>query len=146
MKNSTLHDHLAKLKEERAQATIENDEYRMRLDEIVEALEEQAGFLMYAPGVAGGDKDQAQVRIDELKQLDWRAGMEMQGELYTEVDDAEGAIRVWREIVERYPDDLNAVLALAFRLQRAAKYREADLLFAGLRESEEPGAAQTGEQ
>ena len=37
-----LHDHLAKLKSERDQATMEDDEYKMRLDDIVEALEEQA--------------------------------------------------------------------------------------------------------
>ena len=42
MKASAVHDHLASLKAERDQATIEDDEYRMRLDEIVEALEEQA--------------------------------------------------------------------------------------------------------
>ena len=42
MKASGLHDYLAQLKAERDQATIEDDEYKMRLDEIVEALEEQA--------------------------------------------------------------------------------------------------------
>ena len=42
MKESVLHDHLVKLKAERDQATIEDDEYKMRLDDIVEALEEQA--------------------------------------------------------------------------------------------------------
>ena len=42
MSQSELHDHLARLKTERDQATIEDSEYQMRLDEIVEALEQQA--------------------------------------------------------------------------------------------------------
>ena len=41
MTGTELHDHLAQLKAERAQTTIEDGEYQMRLDEIVEALEEQ---------------------------------------------------------------------------------------------------------
>ena len=42
MSQSELHDHLARLKSERDQATIEDGEYQMRLDEIIEALEQQA--------------------------------------------------------------------------------------------------------
>ena len=37
MTGTELHDHLAQLKAERAQTTIEDGEYQMRLDEIVEA-------------------------------------------------------------------------------------------------------------
>jgi tetratricopeptide (TPR) repeat protein len=103
----------------------------------VAAHEEQIGYLIYAPGIAGGDKKEAARRIEELKALDWRAGMWMQADLQRETEETDGLIVTYGEMVERDEDDLSAREALAFALQGAGRYRDADRHFALLLDSGE---------
>ena len=53
MSRQELHDHLARLKEEREKLDVVDSEYQLRLDEIIESLEQQRlypeSFDQYSP-------------------------------------------------------------------------------------------------
>jgi tetratricopeptide (TPR) repeat protein len=103
----------------------------------VEARMEEIGFLTNAPGVAGGDLDKAEKRIDELVSLDRRQAMFMRAALRSKQKDTEGAIATYREMVELDENDADARQALAFSLQASGNYREADQHFGHLLENDD---------
>ena len=92
--------------------------------------------MTHAPGIAGGDKQKARELVEELKPLDWRAAMFSLAEIHREEKDTERAISVYEAMVERDAEDFQALLALAFALQSAGKYRESDRQFKTLLENE----------
>ena len=61
-----------------------------------EARNEQIGFLVNAPGVAGGDLDQAWQRALELEKLDWRDGLRWQAVIQFKKEDVEGGLATSR--------------------------------------------------
>jgi len=103
----------------------------------VEARQEQIGFLTQAPGIAGGDRDRARELIEELKTIDWREGMLMQGMLLQAEEDPAGVIANYNEMIERDAGDAEARQALAFSLQAAERYPESDRHFAVLLEGDD---------
>jgi len=107
----------------------------------VEARQEQIGFLIEAPGFAGGDKDKARKRIENLRAIDWRTAMLMQGMLLQAEEDRAGAIATYEKVVERDPGDGETRQALAFALQAAERYPEADRHFAVLLDDDDPARA-----
>jgi tetratricopeptide (TPR) repeat protein len=76
----------------------------------LDAREEEIGFLLSAPGIAGGDVDKAKPKIEELKGLDWRRGTIMQVAMLQGAGDTEGAVKD-RRLLARFPDDHGARLA-----------------------------------
>ena len=108
----------------------------------VEARAEEIGFLIHAPGIAGGDADRARERIAELEKLDWRDAMLQRAELFAKEENAEGRVDVYRQLVERYPDDEWVRQRLAYGLQSAGHYGESDAQFALLLESDDPRISQ----
>ena len=107
----------------------------------VEARLEEIGFLIQAPGIAGGDKDKARRRIEEVKPLDWRQAMLMQGMLNQAEQDTDGAIATYNQMIERDGEDFEARQALAFTLQSMERYKESDVHFAALLEGDHEGRA-----
>ena len=99
----------------------------IRLDpNNLDAREEEIGFLLSAPGIAGGDVDKARPKIEELKGLDWRRGTLMQVAMLQGAGDTEGAIKLFGELLARFPDDHTVRLGLALTLQEAKRFKEAD--------------------
>lgn len=92
----------------------------------VEARAEEIGFLLAAPGIAGGDKEKARRRAEELLALDARRGSTMKALLMRADGDAEGAVRLLRDHLQRHPDDHDNRLMLAMFLQDAKRFAEAD--------------------
>ena len=90
------------------------------------AREEEIGFLLNAPGIAGGDVDKAKPKIEELKGLDWRRGMLMQVAMLRGEGDSEGAIGALGGLLARFPEDHDVRVALALTLQEAGRFKEAD--------------------
>ncbi len=106
--------------------------------ENIDARMEQIGFFIHAPGIAGGSMTRAQELIEELKPLSWRDAMYMQAEMYEKQEDPTMAAPTYAEIVERDAEDLEARQSLAFALQAAGKYHEADEHFMMLLEVDDP--------
>ncbi len=92
----------------------------------VEARAEEIGFLINAPGIAGGSKEKARARIEDLMRLDAQRGTTMQVLLLRSEGDTEGAIKALQEHLARAPGDANNRLLLALTLQEAKRFREAD--------------------
>jgi tetratricopeptide (TPR) repeat protein len=104
----------------------------------VEARQEQIGFLTEAPGFAGGDKKAAAEKIEELKAIDWHAGMWSQADLYRAKQETEGLIATYSEMLAEDESNHHARQSLAFTLQSQGRYREADRHFSVLLASDEP--------
>ncbi|MDH3745256.1 MAG: tetratricopeptide repeat protein [Acidobacteriota bacterium] len=103
----------------------------------VDVRTEEIGYLTYAPGIAGGDKQKAQKRIDDLKTIDLRQAMQMQAGLSREVGDDNGSIEARRALLEHDPDDKQAALDLALALIRAERFEESDPILLGLELSDD---------
>ncbi|MCP3981211.1 MAG: tetratricopeptide repeat protein [bacterium] len=109
--------------------------------ENVDALEEEIGFLLQAPSIAGGSKSKARDRIRNLEQIDWRRGRLMQAMLdYTENDYA-ATEAVYLELLEREPQDAALRMNLGYVLQRQEKYAAADRAFGLLAENDDRDVA-----
>jgi len=102
----------------------------------VAARAEEVGFLINAPGFAGGDKERGRRRIEELKEIDWETGMSMLVELELLEEHPDRAIEIRRELVAADPDNTSHRTNLAFLLQGQERYKEADAEFTALTMSE----------
>ena len=103
----------------------------------VEARSEQIGFLINAPGFAGGSTSKAREKIAELKPLDWREAMLFEAEIAGAEDDAEEERRIYEQMLERDKDDESVRMRLAMQLQGAGNYAEADRHLRILAESDD---------
>lgn len=92
----------------------------------LDARAEEIGFLISAPGIAGGSKEKGKAKIAELLRLDPRRGTTMKAMLLRSEGESESAITLLREHLGRYPDDHDNCLLLAMALQDARRFREAD--------------------
>lgn len=92
----------------------------------LDAREEEIGFLLNAPGVAGGDIDKAKVKIGQLKELDWRRGTVLEVAMLRQGDDTEGAIALLKALLARFPEDHASRISLGLCLQQAKRFAEAD--------------------
>ena len=111
----------------------------MELDpKNVDAREEEIGFLMQAPGIAGGDKEKAKQRIEDLKQIDPRRGRRLESNILADEDKVEESIEILQALVEEDAEDVWSRQILAYRLQGAKRYREADAHFSRLLEESDP--------
>jgi len=101
-----------------------------------EARNEEIGFLVSAPGVAGGDVDLAWQRALELEKLDWRGGLRWQAVIQFKKEEIEGGLATSRKLLEKDPADSGARFRLAYRYQILERYEEADREFAILQTDE----------
>jgi len=92
----------------------------------VDARTEQIGYLIYAPGIAGGDVDTARSKIAELEVIDRRQAMQMLAELEQHEEHPDAAIEAYRALLENDPDDAESRFGMAYLLQRQERWQEAD--------------------
>lgn len=104
----------------------------------LDAREEQIGFLANAPGMVGGDRQQARDKIEELRALDEARALRAQSDLeFVEKRDAD-AVRTLERLLEKDPADAESRFKLAYWLQAHERYAEADAHFAVLVETGGP--------
>jgi len=96
----------------------------------LEARDEQLGFLLNAPGFAGGDVKEARRKASELVALDWPRGKRWLASIEIKEEKDEAAVPILREILGRYPDDTQSRFRLAYLLQKLERFQEADAEFA----------------
>ncbi len=72
----------------------------MRLDpENMDAREWLANYLWEAPGIAGGDKDEALEQVDAITRRDPLAGHSMRGEWHFEDEEYAAAVQEYRAVL-----------------------------------------------
>ncbi len=103
----------------------------------LDAREEEVGFLIFAPGIAGGSTSKARAKLAELEKLDWRRAKLMQLSLEAKDDDAAALEAVFDALLERFPEDSGIRTRFGYFLQGQERYREADRLFEALTNSED---------
>lgn len=104
----------------------------------LDAHEEQIGYLINAPGFAGGDLEEARRRIADFEALDWKRGMLMRSELEDKEGNADEAGRILARVVERHPDDGATRVRFGFWHMGHEHWREAATQFAAVPEDAEP--------
>ena len=102
----------------------------------LDALEERIGFLLNAPGIAGGDKKQAGKEIQSMKQLDWRRGTRLDAQIEAQHGEPGRTIELYESLLEKDAADTASRNELAFFLQQSEHYAEADEQFAVLAQAE----------
>lgn len=100
----------------------------------VDAREEEIGFLINAPGIAGGDKQRALARARELAAIDAARGRSMQIEALFALERDEQAFELLRSAVAADPSDAAARYRLGTLLQARERWEEADAALAPLAE------------
>ncbi len=108
-----------------------------------DALAEQIGFLTNAPGVAGGDLDEAEEGLARLEKLDWLLAKQMQLGIEMKREDTLAAKNVTKEILKRYPNESSTHATYGYLLQQDNKFEEADEQFAQLLEDDDHQIAMT---
>ncbi len=118
--------------------------YKRELQKAIEldpenlgAREEEVGFLIFAPGIAGGSTSKARAKLTDLEKLDWRSAKLMELSIEAKEEDAVAAEAVFNSLLERYPEDPDIRTRFGYFLQGQARYREADRLFEALVASED---------
>ena len=110
----------------------------------VAARQEEIGYLMYAPSIAGGSIERARERVDALRPIDWRAATIALAEVEFQDKNPEAALEAYGRVLERDAGDAGCRLDLALLLQRLERFREADRHFARLADDPDPYYALTG--
>jgi len=103
----------------------------------LDAREEELGFLMHAPAIAGGSMTRARERAAELKRLDWRRGTRVEAEIREVEGDFAGATALWEAVLKKFPGDPESHLMLGLGYQREGRYREAEPHFLALSKQED---------
>jgi len=88
--------------------------------------EEEIGFLLDAPGIAGGDVEKARKKIVELKAVDWKRGARLEVYALRKEGNKEGAIVLLTEILAKDPNDRASRFTLATTLQEAGRFKDAE--------------------
>lgn len=107
----------------------------------VHARAERVGYLMNAPGIAGGDLDEAEKEATKLEELNWLVAKRFQVGIKAKREDMPGALSVASEIFERHPDDSDTRSSLGYAYQTNKLWTEADEQFAALASSEDQEVA-----
>lgn len=127
----SLREHMSRISKLKAMGVVKTYKTTvarsLELDpQHLDARAEEIGFLINAPGIAGGSKEKARVRIAELMRLDPVRGTTMKVLLLRAEGDTEGAIKALREQLGRAPDDKDNRMLLAMTLQGTRRFGEAD--------------------
>jgi tetratricopeptide (TPR) repeat protein len=92
----------------------------------VEARSAEIGYLIHAPGMAGGDRTRAAERIESLREIDAVAGAQQSLELGRANNDVEAMVEALETLIDIAPDPSGARIELAYRLIRAQRYEDAE--------------------
>ncbi|MCI5045315.1 MAG: hypothetical protein MRY72_11515 [Aquisalinus sp.] len=92
----------------------------------VEIRAREIGFLINAPGIAGGSKRRAKERIEDLRQLNTIVAADMDVMLAKSGGDNDEIAAALAAYVSIAPDDLGARIEHVLFLREAGRYREAD--------------------
>ncbi len=105
----------------------------------IDARTEEIGFYLFAPGIAGGDQEFAQQRIEELKTVDAFSAKQMETQLAAINKDSVKQEKLYKEMLTLRPSDPNTLMNYAgFELQRNA-YQVADELLLQVADRTDPG-------
>ena len=105
----------------------------------LDARTEEIGFYLFAPSIAGGDKDFAIARISELKTVDAFSAKQMEVQLAASNKDLAMQEQLLQELSVMKPDDPNTLMSLAgFEFERQA-YDAADALLLRINGVLDPG-------
>lgn len=91
-----------------------------------DAHQEEIGYLINAPGIAGGDKARAREKLEELREISPVDALVMEAELEIQLDNRKAAYAIWTRILELEPDNTSARMSRAMALQSEQQWSEAD--------------------
>ncbi len=105
----------------------------------IAARTEQIGFFIFAPGVAGGDKELAQQRINDLRPFDAFSALEMEVQLAAVNKDPKRQELLLKEMLSLQPKHPSTLMNLAgIEIERKA-YPAAEAWLLKIDDSEDPG-------
>lgn len=87
---------------------------------------EEIGFLLSAPGIAGGGIAKARAKIEELRPIDWRSATQMEAQALRKEGNSEGAVTALRGLLAKTSDDYEARMSLGLMLPDLRRYKEAE--------------------
>lgn len=138
-KSSLAHYYLAKgirIKMQsvsRVRAMFSLDDYKEALEKAIsldpknlDAREEQIGFYLFSPSIAGGDKEVAKQKIIELKSIDSISGLEQEVKLESINKNLVRVESLYEELIDKSPKQLKNYIELAQVKIELKKYKSAE--------------------
>jgi tetratricopeptide (TPR) repeat protein len=130
----------------RAMASVDNYteamERAIALDpKHIDARQEHIGYLIHAPGIAGGDRDQAREEIEALEKIDPVAALQMRLELFRKEEDREGQTATLKALQALEPENALYGLQEAGLLVAVEHYDKAEPLLLEAQDSDDLGVA-----
>ncbi len=105
----------------------------------IDARTEEIGFLIFAPGVAGGDKEQAQQRINDLRAFDAFSALEMEVQLAAVNKDAARQELLLKEMLGLKPKHPNTLMSLAAMAMQRQDYQATEAWLVQVADAEDAG-------
>lgn len=93
--------------------------------DLISARQALLQFHLQAPGVAGGDKDEAKRQAEEITARDRGAGLQAQMAVAQATEKTDEAISIGEQMVKEFPDQLNGHMQLAALYQNSGRYSDA---------------------
>ncbi|MEM9303652.1 MAG: tetratricopeptide repeat protein [Pseudomonadota bacterium] len=109
--------------------------------QLVDARAERIGFLIHAPGIAGGDRDEARREIEALRAIDPREAADMQLELARVEEDMDGVLAALEQIQALEPERDGVKIEVALIHISQSRYQDAEELLLACADSDEPGVS-----
>ena len=100
--------------------------------ENTEARSEQIGFLIMAPGIAGGDTEEAAEKIEALRRIDRFQAMRMDALLAQAQQESDREQEILLELNRLEPGNADNVIRLAYYWGRAGEFEKSDALWVDL--------------
>ncbi len=104
----------------------------------IDARTEEIGFYLFAPGVAGGDKDFAAERIIELKTVNLFSGLQMEAQLAAVNEDTDKRLQLLQQMVELEPGNPQALMQLGGLMVQLKRFEQAEDSFIKITGEEDP--------
>ncbi len=108
---------------------------------LMAARTERIGYLVNAPGIAGGDRDLARKEIEALREIDPVAAAEMDLMLAREESNADATLAALSSLQALEPDRAQHRLAAALLHINRQSWDEEEALLVSCADSKEPGVA-----
>lgn len=105
----------------------------------IDARTEEIGFYLFAPGIAGGDKDLATERIKQLKAVSLYHGLQMEAQLAAVNEQTEQQGQLLQRMVDLEPDNPVGLMQLAGWQMQRDKHAEAEALLLRISGDEDAG-------
>ncbi|VAW44505.1 hypothetical protein MNBD_GAMMA02-622 [hydrothermal vent metagenome] len=105
----------------------------------IDARSEEIGFYLFAPGIAGGDKELAAEKIKALKLVDAFSGMEMEAQLAGVNKDVNKQQQLLHEMLSIKPNNASTLMQLAGMKIQQKNHNEADKLLLKINAEKDAG-------